>query len=378
MFKATSSLHGSRGAFRRAIAAMTLTAIILVTVPARAQEAAPDGAERRFTVMTYNVYLGANLQPLFDVQDPLELIRRAAAVFAHLDRVDFRVRAVAIAEQIIENAPDVVALQEVSLWQTAPISKPTMLTTRYDFLETLLEELERQGHTYEAVVVNETFNGQVPINLTPPTLGVFTDRNVVIVRSDVPASELMTSNAVEGVYDAAIPLLVGGTRILLTRGWAAADIMIPGKTNRFVDTHLEGFSPLVRTGQVNELVQIMSTSPYPVVLAGDLNLFPQSVRPVDSAAWALLAGEGFVDAWARADCFEPRYTAGQTDDLDNVPSTLDNTVDYVLYDADLDIEAVEGSCDVAGEELDDRTNTAAALWPSDHAAVVVAMHIGRP
>jgi len=378
MFKATSSLRGSRGAFRRAIAAMTLTAIILVTVPARAQEAAPDVAERRFTVMTYNVYLGANLQPLFDVQDPLELIRRAAAVFAHLDRVDFRVRAVAIAEQIIENEPDVVALQEVSLWQTAPIPNPTMLTTRYDFLETLLEELERQGHTYEAVVVNETFNGQVPINLTPPTLGVFTDRNVVIVRSDVPASELMTSNAVEGVYDAAIPLSVGGTRIRLTRGWAAADIMIRGKTYRFVDTHLEGFSPLVRTGQVNELVQIMSTSPYPVVLAGDLNVYPQGVRAEDSAAWALLAGAGFVDAWVQVECSEPRYTAGQTDELDNVPSVLDNTVDYVLYDADLEIEAVGGSCDIAGEELDDRTDTLPALWPSDHAAVVVAMHIGRP
>jgi hypothetical protein len=69
---------------------------------------------------------------------------------------------------------------------------------------------------------------------------------------------------------------------------------------------------------------------------------------------------------------------GQTDDLDNVPSILDNTVDYVLYDADLEIEAVEDSCDIAGEELDDRTDTVPALWPSDHAGVVVEMHIARP
>jgi hypothetical protein len=39
---------------------------------------------------------------------------------------------------------------------------------------------------------------------------------------------------------------------------------------------------------------------------------------------------------------------------------------------------VEGSCDIAGEELDDRTNTVPALWPSDHAAIVVDLHIAKP
>jgi len=129
---------------------------------------------------------------------------------------------------------------------------------------------------------------------------------------------------------------------------------------------------------VNELVQIMSESPYPVVLAGDINLYPMGVRPEVATTWDVLARSGFVDAWVQADCFEPRFTAGQTDDLDNVPSILDNTVDYVLFDADDDLDAVEGSCDIAGEELDDRTNTVPVLWPSDHAAVVVDLHIAKP
>jgi hypothetical protein len=37
----------------------------------------PVQAERRFKSMTYNMYLGANLQPLFGVKDYPELIRRA-------------------------------------------------------------------------------------------------------------------------------------------------------------------------------------------------------------------------------------------------------------------------------------------------------------
>ena len=57
---------------------------------------------------------------------------------------------------------------------------------------------------------------------------------------------------------------------------------------------------------------------------------------------------------------------------------IDNTVDYVLFDADFEIEAVHGSCEIAGEELGDRTATVPALWPSDHAAVVVDMHIAKP
>lgn len=360
----------------RVIAGLTATTIILATSPAPPLQAAPVVAERRFTVMTYNVYLGANLQPLFGVQDPRELIARAAAVFAHLDRVNFNVRAVAIARQIIENQPDVVALQEASPWQTAPLSNPAQRTTRYDFLEILLEELDRQGSPYEAVSVNENFHGELPISFT--RLGVFTDRNAIIARADLPTSQMQTSRAMEGDFASTLPVPIVGTTLRVQRGWASIDVMLRGKTYRLIDTHLEAFSPLVRLGQANELAAMVSNSPYPVVVAGDLNLFPQELRAEDGSAWTLLADGGLVDAWAQAGCFEPRFTAGQTDDLDNVPSRLDNTVDYVLVDGDVELEAVADACDIAGEELDDRTDTVPPLWPSDHAAVVVTMHIGTP
>ena len=374
MITRTQAMRTLLRRIRNGMATMIVATLVLAGTPA--SMAAAVKVDRTSTVMTYNVYLGANLQPLFaPVSNPAELIQRAAAIFAHLDLVNFRMRAVAIAQQIIEQDPDAVALQEVSLWQTAPFTNPTDLTTRYDFLQILLDELQRQGHPFRAASVSTNFVGRLPINLT--TYGVYTDRNVIIVSSGSDP-EITTSDPAAGVFDAAFHVRVGGMPLDYTRGWASVKVTFNGRTYRLFDTHFEAFDSGVREDQVRELAQIMSGSPYPVVLAGDINLYPMGVRTVDDAAWDAMSAEGFVDAWVQAECFEPRFTAGQTDNLDNVPSNLDNTVDYVLFDEDGDAEPIERSCDIAGEELDDRTNTVPALWPSDHAAVVVEMRIARP
>jgi endonuclease/exonuclease/phosphatase family metal-dependent hydrolase len=327
------------------------------------------------TVMTYNVYLGANLQPLFGENDPIRLVLKAAAIVAHFDKVDFRVRAVALARQIIEQDPDVVALQEVSLLEIAPPGVP--FATRYDFLQILLDELERQDHTFRAVTVNPNFTGTLPIDFVG-TRARLTDRNVIIVPSDTPAYELTTSNPAQDVYDRTLDVPLGGTMFHVERGWASIDVVFEGAPFRFFDTHFEAFDSSVREDQVGELAEIMSTSRLPVVLAGDINLYPRGVRALDQAAWRVLSGDGFRDVWVIAECFEPRFTAGQTDDLDNVPSILDNTVDFVLFDKEFETKTVEGSCDIAGEELDDRTDTVPALWPSDHAAVIVHLRLAQP
>ncbi len=363
-----------RPRWRAALHVVCITALIFATAPAGAV-AAPEQAERRFEVMTYNLYLGASLQPLFGVSDPLVLIERAAQVFAHVEQVDFNERAVAIARQIVETSPDLVALQEVALWQTAPLSDPSSITTRFDFLRILLRELDRQGSPYEAVVKNQTFSGALPISFT--TLGIFTDRNAIIVRSDLPTSELMTANEAQGVYAHGLPVPIGDTVVQVRRGWASVDVLDRGKWYRLIDTHLEAFNTLVRLAQVGELVDMMSSSPYPVVLAGDLNVYPEGIRAEDAPAWEMFGDAGLVDAWVEAGEAQA-FTAGQSDDLDNVPSTLDNTVDFVLHGAVGYVDAVEDSGDIVGEELDDRTDTIPPLWPSDHAGVVVTLHIAKP
>jgi len=337
--------------------------------PALAQARPPVQAQRPFEVMTFNVYLGTDLSPLFAITDPAQLIPAAAAAYQHVVDTDFNERGEAIAEQIAEASPDVVGLQEVSLWQTAPLSDPSAVTTQYDFLAILLDELEEQGHPYEAVSVNETFSASLPISMT--TLCIWTDRNVILVR-DRQGPMVITDNAVGGKYVAALPVQIGGQPLSVTRGWASVDVKIRGKSFRFVTTHFEAYHSGIRYLQTLELMALTSDSPYPVVVAGDLNWYPPGLRPEDTAAWEAIAGAGFVDSWFEAAGIGPGYTASFGDDLNADPSALDNRVDYILHDADGVLDAVVGTADVVGDELDDRT-AVHNWWPSDHAAVIVTL-----
>jgi endonuclease/exonuclease/phosphatase family metal-dependent hydrolase len=368
-----------RGKLRIAVAALTAAVVAIATwSPPQAQATPPEQAKCCFEVMTYNMYLGANIQPLFQAKDLDELRQLATEAYAHVHQVDFNLRAVAIAAQIVQAEPEVVGLQELSLWQEVLLSNPSELTTRYDFLQILLDELEAQGHPYVAASVVETFSSDpVPINDPEVAAVKWTDRNAVIARADLSASELTTANPMGAKFVTYLPVTILGTPIRATRAWTSVDVRVMGAWFRVFDTHFEAFHPLVRLAQVGELVAIMSASPYPIVLAGDINLYPQSAdRPEDRQAWNILTGAGFVDAWVESDGAFPAYTAGQPDDLDcTLPSTLDNTVDFVLHDADGYVDAVRHSGDIVGEDPADCTKTTPPLWPSDHAGVVVGLHI---
>ena len=375
--KAGTWIRGSLGRARVILVAVAVMGTL--AAPAVAQSAPPVQAQRPFEVMTYNLYLGANLTPLFQAPDLPTLIQRAGEAYAHVRATDFNERAVAIARQIVETSPEVVGLQEASLWQRAPNGDLNALITDYDFLQILLDELARQGHAYRAVSVVDTFNAAVPISLDPFTLGVFTDRNAIIVRADGLAPEVISQDPMQGRYLARIPGRQIGSVTLpdITRGWASVDVKIRGRWFRLFDTHLEAFSTVIRHLQTQELMALATELAWtsPVVVVGDLNWFPPDVdytRPEDTAAWQVITAAGFADAWAEAMGDDPGFTAGQTDDLNNAESLLDNRVDYVLHDSVGSLDAVVGSGDVVGDEQANRTDVH-NLWPSDHAGVVVTL-----
>ena len=359
----------ARGRVRAAIAAIFL---VVLATPAATGATAPPQAERRFEAMTYNVYLGADLGPLFTAPPGPGVVAAAAAVYAQMVQTNFPERAEVIAREIAEAAPTVIGLQEVALWQTAPLSNPGALTPTYDFLEILLDELEERGAHYEPVpgATNVNFGGALPISAT--TLASFTDHDVILARSDLSASELKLSNPTSNTFQAKLPLTIGGQQILVPRGWSSVDVKFRGKSYRFVNTHLEAFSPAVRVPQAQELIAWMAGSPLPVVLSGDLN----TLRGDATDAYALFISAGFVDGWVAAMPGDPGYTAGQQADLLNFPSELDHVVDYVMHNDDPYVDAVGGSGEIIGEEVADRTPS--GLWPSDHAGVNLGLDIAQP
>ncbi|AUH44675.1 hypothetical protein CXR04_02715 [Streptomyces sp. CMB-StM0423] len=333
-------------------------------------QARDDGDGRRARavgVATYNVYLGADLKPLFDAGSQAELVARADEVYAAMEATDFRERAAALAELLAARAPDVVGLQEVARWERGPAGGE--LTVRYDFLRLLLDELAARGTPYRAVAANDNFTGRMPVSAAEEAR--FTDRDVIVVRDGPPASRPRTSRAASAAYDAKVtlPSRIPGLSFEVPRGWSSVDVTVRGGTFRFATTHLEAFgTPDVRAAQARELAAALAGSPHPVVLTGDFNS-----RPTDtSGAYGILAEAGYADVWTAAGGDpEGGWTAGQSGSL-LAGDELSHRIDHVLYEPD-GVRAV--AAEVVGDREADRS-APTGFWPSDHAGVVAELRLG--
>jgi endonuclease/exonuclease/phosphatase family metal-dependent hydrolase len=367
---AAAAARPVRSALRALVA--LVAGLVVLTAAAPGAGAAPAASERQVTAMSYNLYLGANLQPLFGAT-PETVAGLAQAVWDHVEQVDFRIRAQAIARLIDGSDPDVVGLQEVALWERGPT--PAALAPVYDYQQILLDALAARGERYRAVSTSHNFRSPA-VPLAGGGVARFTDRDVILVRDGQPGPALRVTNPRDGRFLARIPVpspLFAGAAVV--RGWTSVDVTVRGKSFRFVDTHLEAYSATVRNLQAAELAGRLAVSPLPVVLVGDLNSPPTDT----SGAYGILTAVlGLRDAWTAVHGPEGGYTSGQTDDLDLPESRLDHRIDYVLYRPGR-IRAV--AADVVGEEQVDRTpptpEAPFGLWPSDHAGVVATLRLGR-
>jgi hypothetical protein len=362
---------GASGGPPRLRRLLTLTLALLLVLPAAVGSAAPrddrpgaSNRDREVTVMSRNLYLGATLSPVLAVAadpptDPGELqaaiIEAVRTVWEQVRATDYPRRAEALADEIVEADALLVGLQEVTTYRKGPLQQNVPAEeVILDFLDILLAELADRGAPYRVLVSVENFDGQLPY-VGPE--GLFdlrlTDRDVIIARADVPASQLKVLGTASGNFAAAVPLELGGQQLPVTRGWVSADVKHRGQTFRFVNTHPEAFSELVNFLQVRELVAGPLATSLPVVLVGDLNATP------DSDAMGLVFGAGFLDA---ADA--PGGDLGDTCcfDADVRGGTLDQRIDYVLYRGRFEVTGHER----VGLEPDEPDG----LYPSDHAGVV--------
>ena len=188
----------------------------------------PQHAQRHLTVATYNLYLGADLTPLFSAPTPQELMQRAGQIYSNVVKTEFPSRAEAIAKLLAANPPDVAGLQEVSLWETGPIGGP--LSPSYDFLELLLAALARHGLAYRPVATNVNFTSD-PTPISTTTTARLTDRDVIIARTDLPNSRLKVSNPESHNFTATlvIPSAIPGLSFRVPRGWSAVEVKLRGR-----------------------------------------------------------------------------------------------------------------------------------------------------
>jgi endonuclease/exonuclease/phosphatase family metal-dependent hydrolase len=321
------------------------------------------------TVMSRNLYLGAELSPLFTLADPMQLPFVVASLWGDVQANDFATRAAAIAHEIAVQEPQLIGLQEVALYSAqAPDQPPVVL----DYLALLQASLMARGLDYRVAASVDNISIELPY-FTGSSFGMinYTLRDIILARGDV-----QTSNAAAANYSAMLPLSVAGTPVFVPRGWTAVDATRYGTTIRFVNTHLESFHPVFNGLQAAELMGILAGEEKSVVLVGDINSGPGD--PDNRPAYGIFQTAGFTDAWSSAHPGVDGFTCCFDDNLSELTRTPDHRIDVVLFrqprNADVGVQRVSAA--TVGGAPGDRvwsTLAGAHLWPSDHLGVVATL-----
>jgi endonuclease/exonuclease/phosphatase family metal-dependent hydrolase len=319
-------------------------------------------------VLTRNLYVGADLQPVFEATTLEALVKAVGALFARVQATDFPERAKALADEIAAIDAHIVGLQEVSFWRSQTPADPSKEATdiEYDFRAILLSELAARGKSYNAVVTVQNADAEAP-GLTATGLKDFriTDRDVILVRTDLPKNVFSFDDPESHNFDKWRTISLAGTNINILRGWTKVDVRLHGETIRIVNTHLEPDDPDIQEEQRAELVSKPLNTDLPTVLLGDLN----SPAPDGSTYKQLIEDEEFVDAWTTTRPNDAGFTWGHAADLRNPEPTLTKRIDFVLTRGG--ITAL--SANRVGHEPKNRTPS--GLWPSDHAGVWAVLQL---
>ena len=313
------------------------------------------------TVMTRNIYLGSELGGLFAAGSPEQLVAATSEVWANVLASDFPARAEVLAAEVAEHRPLLIGLQEVSLFTAVGAGGSISI----DFLDILLGALDDVGLHYRAVAISPAFEGTLPA--IDPTLGfvqaTLIDRDVILVRSDVPPAQLTVLDEQVGLFDAALELPVLGAPLRIDRGWGYVDVRVRNREFRFVNSHFEAFDPgeFIRVQQAQELLDGPLDTDLPVVLLGDFN----SNAEGGGLAYGILTGPGgFEDAWSTANPGDPGLTCCHDADLRNEEVALRSRIDLILVRDGVRVREMERV------GIDPAMRTPDGLWPSDHAGVV--------
>ncbi len=354
----------------------------------------------KIKVMSRNIYLGADIFPVLDAANdpnPLAVPLAVTEVFQAVQVTNFPERAEALANEIFRYEPDVIGLQEVSIWRTQipgdflagnPASAEDVV---YDFLHILQAALQARGLIYEVAISTQNADLELPFvaGFAPdgqtPILGDLrlTDRDIILVKQ---SDQISWSNPYGANFTVNGALPLGGVTVEFTRGYNMIDVNVKGADYRFVNTHLEvgGSEPFksLQAVQMNELLQVVSATTLPdmpVIMLGDFNSPPDAQPFVSTSGvpgldglplvppYLQAVGSGYIDLWTT----KKKPTAGFTccfDDLvSNPDAQLYQRIDHIFFDPKARIiEKVK--IKTVGDSNADMTDLS-GLYPSDHTGV---------
>lgn len=330
----------------------------------------PVQAQGRGTVkvMTYNILQGTDFTAVLTAQTPQQFVAAVNATLAEVNASNIPARAKAVAHQIAITNPDLVGIEEATLWQYGMGPNPTDVL--YDPLQNVLTELAAEGLHYKAAVTANEYEVQGPIGDGHVLRA--TGRNVILARTD--EAGLLLSNPQTGKYKVVFGFYnsaIGGD-INIDRSWGSVDVDFNGQSFTFIVTHLENAWPVdgiikVLRAQAFELNQVAANSRQNIIVAGDFNAVANDANDPSHAVYEDMLNYGFADSWAELN----RNKSGLTWPLIN-SSTADTAyqrIDFVFHRGLVNARVAS----LAGDQKQDRVDN---MWPSDHAGLRALLQLG--
>jgi endonuclease/exonuclease/phosphatase family metal-dependent hydrolase len=364
---------------------------LAIAAPAAAGPAPNRNNDKTVTVMTWNLYYGANLDGAIAAiaeGDPEAIVAAVSELWGVVGFTDFPSRAQALAAEIERVQPDLIGFQEAALWRSDPYDgspEPNASHVEYDFAQLLIDALEARDLHYALVAAETGFDAEFPGFLSMEDFEAgdlsdirLTDREIILARTDLKTSELKLSNPRSGNFETNFSFPVGEGEFVLLRGWASVDAKIRGKSFRFVTTHLEDESLEVRNAQAVEILTGPADTNLPVVLVMDAN--SNANADPSTQVYAAFEGDGFVDTWFEAHPGSLVTTCCNAPDLTNPvfpePGDDEGRIDLVLYRGTGQFRTL--AADILGTDPDaDRVLNSMGfeIWPTDHAGLSATLEI---
>jgi endonuclease/exonuclease/phosphatase family metal-dependent hydrolase len=351
---------------------LAVEAVLVALVP---PGVAVAGGGAPISVMTQNLYLGTGLSDAFAASSWSDLAAAGTHDWATVLANDFGTRAAVLADDIVRGRPDVVALQEVTLWRDQvpgddlAHSAPDATHVAFDHLAILQAALRFRGVPYTAVVTSTGADVEFPRR--EPDGGLadlrLTDRDALLVRSDVATR---AGNPMHGHYTAQLsdPFLSGPVRS--TRSWTSIDYRPdPTTTVRIVNTHLEVGGPrsdTIQARQADELLAVIGRSPYPVIALGDFN------APAGGSVTYRHLTAALHDAWTSVRPGDPGWTCCHDPALADPVGRENARIDLVLTSGNWPVSQVTRT----GEQP--FRAAPPPLWDSDHLGVTARIVVPGP
>jgi endonuclease/exonuclease/phosphatase family metal-dependent hydrolase len=338
-----------------------LALLVIAAVAPQAADAAK--AKPDVTVMSRNLYLGADIIKLASAQTVDDEMTQAQALHKTVDQTNFPVRAKAIAAEVAKNKPDVIGLQEVARFYKGADGVHDGVKDAniplYDFLASLQKEIKAKGASYRVVSEQDWLDVEVPsadgydLRLKMA--------NVVLARKG-KGTHVKVTKPVKGVFtdQLTVPLASGGVK--LSRGYAGMDGVVAGKKFRFIDPHAEAYSDDIATKQFKELLKTGAKSKkLTTIIAGDFNSDPTAAGAKAGGYNAVIAA-GFKDTSGR------QNTCCQDETVNNPVSKLSQWIDHIVVRP----KAKVLKRVIVGNKVSDMIQ---GLWPSDHAGIIAKLQL---